>query len=795
MTFCHPTKHAAGSSSMRRCRSSHSPDMAEVGSTTRSGRSLDRRFYGGAGRGVEPDSANLQDLRLQFCALARKLQGLEEGSPCPIRGQQASSDHKDRAECRRRAACEKRSPGRVKATQEVDSLRSQLEEERRAREGAERALSDAQHLTAQARLECDRLARVVNSFGGRTLEEITAEADSLQHRLKEAQSESTDCRRLADAKSSEALSAATEAFDLRETLEREVAFRAALEERGQALALDTRTSLRQSARARESARALSQALQRSEAQRASLTQRLSVLRANNQRLEKKVASTTGTAATVTIGDTQKRTGGLCLWDRKSGNTHHQCRNGDMRERRQGQAGHKVGLMEMQSKHSERTWLQKLREVEVRANTYKVSARVSEEGLQEALKRIEDLEETVRILTTELNSRGEGGGGLTSNVVKSRSIAGKGNDVRVLAWEGSKSCQSNRQNEDDYLEPTSKPSANLGLQQRQPPPQSHDCDNSPASVLDGTASHHSSTQTCKQNFHPIRKATEVRDKTKPRLAWVPRTGGSVTESIGPIKPVKVGVQSYTTGLGNKMWGRERREIRRMGGGGDQDGDGDREGPGEELQYTQLLEESRRLREDALSAVGVGPTGREECSEWSPLDEMLYSPSPPTASQSPPLVNHQSVPESPLLHLRDESPGNGPAMKPVEGGQRTRISVPIDILSELYSWGKTGQSRAGIRTGTAVVTAGDGPGEVKRADLPVDLSPGQAKRTSNIIRGAQELEGESELPFGVNASLANEVRNALEHNDEELFLNIMRHCGKESRNGIARLLAQETACWPS
>ncbi|CAM9665833.1 unnamed protein product, partial [Discosporangium mesarthrocarpum] len=254
----------------------------------------------------EPEPTNLQALKLQFCILAKKIQGNKEDRPSKESPVCRSTSPRSRLKEPGRQPPRKQNEvkdgvtsrgenlmgpcGNVEPRVEAITLEAHVEAERKAREGAERAMAAAQHQVAQLRVERDRLASVVNSFGGRTLEEITAEANSLRRSLEDARSEAADLRSLADAKASEALASAAESLELRQALSREESARGSVEERVQSLSQDLRTSLRQSARSKEALESLSLALKKSESQRESLSQRLGVLRSTNQRLEKKLAA-------------------------------------------------------------------------------------------------------------------------------------------------------------------------------------------------------------------------------------------------------------------------------------------------------------------------------------------------------------------------------------------------------------------------------------------------------------------------------------------------------------------------
>lgn len=155
------------------------------------------------------------------------------------------------------------------------------------------ALREAQRRTAEFRVESERFARVLDSCGVRSCEEIAAECALLKRQAREAKQAKEKAQRFADIKANETAAALELAADLTAALRQEQAAKIRVDETRKKLVHDLRASLRRRAKAEQEASTSSRALQSSEAQRESLTQRLSVLRAANQRLEKRMVGDSG----------------------------------------------------------------------------------------------------------------------------------------------------------------------------------------------------------------------------------------------------------------------------------------------------------------------------------------------------------------------------------------------------------------------------------------------------------------------------------------------------------------------
>lgn len=277
---------------------------------------------------------------------------------------------------------------------------------------ANSALRDTQRRAAESTLECERLARVVNSFGGRSLGGIAADLARLEKRVQKGDGALKEAQRVADAKAAEALAALERAGDLAEALSEEQTARIAAEDARKSLTQGLQVCLRRSSKAKEDAAASSRALRRSEAQRESLSQRMDVLRAANLRLEKRIAVSTG-ATTKSAGpgatEVEERLAAARLRLRtlsteKIGSAIEvlklRCGSGGVRST--GDASLRAAVERaVKVEETSKRWKEKLREAEAKRGEYKSAAQAAENGMQELLKEKVELEEVNRIMGQRL----------------------------------------------------------------------------------------------------------------------------------------------------------------------------------------------------------------------------------------------------------------------------------------------------------------------------------------------------------------------------------------------------------
>lgn len=250
---------------------------------------------------------------------------------------------------------------------------------------------------------------MVNSFGGRSLEEITSECTTLAKRAGEAECSLQEAHGVADTKARETVEALERAVDLAHALEKEKTARVAAENARKSTAQDLRLCLRRSAKAEEGASVSARSLAKSEAQLESLTQRLGVLRTANHRLEKRLANSTG-AAEVTAGLVNTNVGDRLAAARARLRTLPTAKvssdaggGGCGDDRRKGDAdGERAAAQRvMRVVNTNKKWKEKLREADARGEMYKSAAEASEIGMQELVRDKADLLEVNRILGKRL----------------------------------------------------------------------------------------------------------------------------------------------------------------------------------------------------------------------------------------------------------------------------------------------------------------------------------------------------------------------------------------------------------
>ncbi|CAM9362525.1 unnamed protein product [Ectocarpus sp. 13 AM-2016] len=302
------------------------------------------------------------------------------------------------------------------AKQSLKQLDLELEKERRARTAAESALHQLQLRATESDLEREKLERVLASFGGRSLEEITAASQLLERRLREAETALVDSQQLTAAKAAEGLEALEQAASLAEQLETERVARAAAEEARRSVTQQLRCCLRGRANAEQQARAATAALKKSEARRESLAQRLEVLRTANKRLDKRVAavalqSSVGTRARSNAGggggatdDSVARlaaarvrlkvlsTSGTAVSSINTGKGRGQSHAGEERAAVERAVGTVV---------AEKQWRHKLRNAEMQGEVFQAAAKASATGMKIALRQKAELEEMNRVLVKQL----------------------------------------------------------------------------------------------------------------------------------------------------------------------------------------------------------------------------------------------------------------------------------------------------------------------------------------------------------------------------------------------------------
>lgn len=278
----------------------------------------------------------------------------------------------------------------------------------RTSHAAHSAFQELQLRSAEATLEREKLARVVTSFGGRSLEELTVDSKRLERRAREAEAALTESRNLADAKASEALEALERAADLGEALEKERAARAVAEDARKKVTQDLRACLRGRAKAEEGASAASRALQKSEEHTESLTRRLEVLRAANRRLDKRVSSAAdgvgvgGHRASATNTNTDDRLAAARARLRALSACNLNSTGGGV-----GCSGRiendETAAIEraMKAAVNEKKWHEKLLQAEMQGETYKSAAQAAETGMRTIAREKAELEEVNRILAKKL----------------------------------------------------------------------------------------------------------------------------------------------------------------------------------------------------------------------------------------------------------------------------------------------------------------------------------------------------------------------------------------------------------
>ncbi|CAM9768885.1 unnamed protein product [Ectocarpus sp. 4 AP-2014] len=329
----------------------------------------------------------------------------------------AAADGLDRVRALSHAEGRKAAEAAAKqAKQSSKQLDLELEQERRARTAAESALHQLQLRATESDLERDKLERVLASFGGRSLEEITTASQLLERRLREAETALVDSQQLTAAKAVEGLEALEQAASLAEQLETERVARAAAEEARRSLTQELRCCLRGRANAEQQARAATAALKKSEAQRESLAQRLEVLRTANKRLDKRVAavalqSSLGTRARSNAGggggatdDSVARlaaararlkvlsTSGAAVSLINTGKGRGQSHTGEERAAVERAVGTVV---------AEKQWRDKLRNAEMQGEVFQSAAKASATGMKIALRQKAELEEMNRVLVKQL----------------------------------------------------------------------------------------------------------------------------------------------------------------------------------------------------------------------------------------------------------------------------------------------------------------------------------------------------------------------------------------------------------
>ncbi|CAM9491235.1 unnamed protein product [Ectocarpus fasciculatus] len=328
----------------------------------------------------------------------------------------AAADGLDRVRAASHAEGRKAAEAAAKqAKQSLKQLDLELENERRARTAAESALHQLQLRATESDLEREKLQRVLASFGGRSLEEITVASQLLERRLRDAETALVDSQQLTAAKAAEGLEALEQAASLAEQLETERVARAAAEEARRSVTQELRCCLRGRANAEQQARAATAALKKSEAQRESLTQRLEVLRAANKRLDKRVAAVAQSSVGTKVksnagggggatGDSVARlaaararlkvlsTSGGAVSLNDTGNGRGQSHAGEERAAVERAVGAVL---------AEKQWRDKLRNAEMQGEVFQSAARASETGMKIALRQKAELEEMNRVLVKQL----------------------------------------------------------------------------------------------------------------------------------------------------------------------------------------------------------------------------------------------------------------------------------------------------------------------------------------------------------------------------------------------------------
>lgn len=268
------------------------------------------------------------------------------------------------------------------------------------------ALQDLQLRATECSIEREKLTRVVNSFGGHSLQELTTESQQLERRALEAEKAVAEAHMIANEKAAEALDALERAADLGEALDKETAAKVVAEDSKRTLTQDLRACLRNRAKAEEAASVASRALTKSEAQRESLGQRLEVLRAENKRLVKMRSAAAGVARVVGASggaETGKRLSAararlrslsVCNLNSASGGG---CGN-------KGDAEMAAIERAMKAAAVEKRWEEKLHKAKARGEAYKTTAEAAEAGMQRAVREKVELEKVNRVLAKKLDER-------------------------------------------------------------------------------------------------------------------------------------------------------------------------------------------------------------------------------------------------------------------------------------------------------------------------------------------------------------------------------------------------------
>lgn len=269
------------------------------------------------------------------------------------------------------------------------------------------ALQDLQLRAAECSIEREKLIRVVNSFGGHSLQEVTTESQQLERRALEAEKSLAEAHMIANQKTAEALDTLERAADLGEALDKETAARVVAEDSKRTLTQDLRACLRNRAKAEEAASVASRALTKSEAQRESLGQRLEVLRAENKRLGKRRSAAAGVARVVgVIGGAETgerlaaaraRLRSLSVSNLNSGASGGGCGN-------KGDAEIAAIERAMKAAAVEKRWEERLHKAKAWGEAYKTTAEAAETGMQRAVREKVELEKVNRVLAKNLDER-------------------------------------------------------------------------------------------------------------------------------------------------------------------------------------------------------------------------------------------------------------------------------------------------------------------------------------------------------------------------------------------------------
>lgn len=289
------------------------------------------------------------------------------------------------------------------------------------------ALQELQLRAAESNLVREKLARIVSSFGGRSLEELSAAAQGLEKRVRDAESALTDSQRFADGKVAEALEAFEEAERLMKAFEAEKTARKKAEDDKKCLTQNLRACLRGRARAEEEASLAAASLKKSEAQKESLAQRLEVLRATNKRLDRRAAVTTSAEAAEAaapsgeagVGDggdvTEGNTGVRLALARARIRTLAWCNSNSTPKGRDGTANGTdfAGRTARDERASaerarkaiimDKRWKERLRGAEAQGQAYKSAAHNAEAAMRRAVKDRTEMEELNSVLAAKLTA--------------------------------------------------------------------------------------------------------------------------------------------------------------------------------------------------------------------------------------------------------------------------------------------------------------------------------------------------------------------------------------------------------